>query len=282
MIDELPNLGVGLGFRERFRADVLLNRASIDFLEITADHYLDASKSKLDELRLLKEHFTLVPHSLDLSLGSAEGLDDVYVEKLAALIELVDPPWFSDHICFTRSGGVAIGHLAPVPYTREAVEVLKHNIGRLKSLIKRPLVLENISYLMRYPSSEMSEAEFLTRVVDETDCGILLDITNLYINSRNFDFCPRTFLGRVPLDRVVQIHFVGSRRQGKRLIDAHSDRTEDEIWALFEHVAERCRIRGAILERDGNFPEFRELLEELGTARQIIAGNIRDRQSYSV
>jgi uncharacterized protein (UPF0276 family) len=270
MIAELANLGVGLGFRERFRADVMLNRASIDFLEITADHYLDAHRSKLDELRLLKEHFTLIPHSLDLSLGSAEGVDEAYLEKLAALIEFIDPPWFSDHVCFTRSGGVAIGHLAPVPQTREALDVFARNIGRVKSLIKKPLVLENISYLMHFPSSEMSESEFLTRVTEESDCGILLDVTNLHINSRNFDFCPRKFLDEIPLDRVVQLHFVGSRRQGKRLIDAHSDRTEEDIWKLFNDVAGKCEVKGAVLERDGNFPPFTEILDELDTARRIL------------
>ncbi len=270
MVPDLTKLGVGLGFRERFRAEVILNRASIDFLEITADHYLDAHETKLEELRLLKEHFTLVPHSLDLSLGSAEGIDEAYLEKVAALVESVDPPWFSDHICFTRSGGIAIGHLAPVPYTREALDVFKRNIERVKRAINKPLVLENISYLMRFPSSEMSEAEFLTRVVEETDCGILLDVTNLYVNSQNFGFCPQTFLDEIPIERVVQLHFVGSRRQGKRLIDAHSDRTEDEIWKLFADVAGRCDINGAILERDGNFPPFAEILEELDTARQLL------------
>lgn len=267
---EIEKLGVGLGFRERFRADVLLNRDQVDFLEITADHYLDAHDQKLAELDLLRAHFRLVPHSLDLSLGSAEGIDEAYLERLAALVEVVDAPWFSDHVCFTRSGGTAIGHLAPVPYTREALDVFRRNISRVRSVIDRPLVLENISYLMRFPSSEMSEAEFLTRLVEENDCGILLDVTNLYVNSRNFDFCPREFLDSIPIERVVQLHFVGSRRHGKRLIDAHLDRTEDAIWELFRDVADRCEIKGAVLERDGNFPPFNEIVDELRTAREIM------------
>lgn len=268
--DAIEKLGVGLGFRERFRADVLLHRDDLDFLEITADHYLDAHDQKLEELEILRDHFTLVPHSLDLSLGSAEGIDDAYLERLAALVERIDPPWYSDHICFTRSGGVAIGHLAPVPYTREALDVFKRNIARVRSVIDRPLVLENISYLVRLPTSEMSEAEFLTRLVEENDCGILLDVTNLYVNSQNFDFCPRTFLDLVPIERIVQLHFVGSRRHGKRLIDAHLDKTEDAIWDLFRDVADRCKIKGAVLERDGNFPPFSEIAEELRKAREIL------------
>jgi uncharacterized protein (UPF0276 family) len=268
-MENLQHLGVGLGFREQFRADVFLQREKIDFLEITADHYFDVQPQKFEELKLLADHFPLVPHSLDLSLGSAEGIDEKYLEQLADLIELIDPPWFSDHICFTKSGGVKIGHLAPVPYTREALKVFISNITGVKKRIETPLILENISYLMRFPSSNMSEAEFITRILEETDCGLLLDITNLYINSQNFNFDWREFLDEIPLERVVQLHFVGSRRSGKRLIDAHADRTEAEIWEVFREVNNRCNIKGAILERDENFPPFSEILEEIEIARSL-------------
>lgn len=267
----LPNLGVGIGFREQFRSDIFLNRAKIDFLEITSDHYLDATPKKLDELKLLKEHFEMIPHSLDLSLGSAEGIDDVYLDKLAGLIETIDPPWFSDHICFTKSGGVNIGHLAPLPFTREALDVLVRNIKCVKSRIPTPLILENITYNIQYPSSEMSEAEFLSRLLDETGCGLLLDVTNLYINSVNLVLDWRLFLDEIPLERVVQLHFVGSHKHGDRLIDAHADPTDAEIWNVFREVGVRCDIKGAVLERDENFPEFSEILEELATARTITA-----------
>src|SRR5215204_2510333 len=266
----LAKLGVGLGFREPFRADIFLNQDKIDFLEITTDHYLDAAPQKIEELKLLKEHFRLIPHSLELSLGSAEGIDEDYLEKVAELVEFVEPEWFSDHLCFTKSGGVKIGHLAPVPYTNEAVSVFVRNIAKVKARIKTPLVLENITYLVRFPSSEMSESVFLKTILEETDCGLLLDVTNLYINSRNFGFEWQKFLDEIPLERVVQLHFVGSHQHGKRLIDAHANRTEEEIWQVFAEVARRCDIKGAILERDENFPPFREILEELETARNLL------------
>lgn len=260
---------IGLGFRPQFRADVFLHRAKIDFLEITADHYLDAAPQKRAELELLKEHFPLIPHSLDLSLGSAEGVDREYLEKIAALVEFVDPEWFSDHLCFTRAGGVRIGHLAPVPYTNEALKVFVKNVSEVKKRIKTPLILENITYLVEYPSSEMPEARFIAKVLEETDCGLLLDVTNLYINARNFNFEWRRFLDAIPAERIVQLHFVGSRRRGKRLIDAHADRTEEEIWQIFAEVCRRCNVKGAILERDENFPPFAEIVRELETARAV-------------
>jgi uncharacterized protein len=271
---DLPKLGVGLGFREEMRSEIFLNRQQIDFLEITSDHYLDALGRKREELEILAEHFTLIPHSLDLSLGSAEGIDDRYVDKLAELIDRVRPPWFSDHICFTRSGGINIGHLAPLPFTQEALETLVRNINRMKKRIDVPLVLENITYNVRMPSAEMSEGEFIRRVLEETNSGMLLDVTNLYINSINLGFDWRKFLDDLPLERVVQLHFVGSRSVSGRLIDAHSDPTEDEIWNVFREACVRCDIKGAILERDGNYPEFSEILTEIEIARAMVTNPI--------
>ncbi len=269
MKKNLPKLGVGIGFREPFRADLFLHRDKIDFLEITADHYFDANRKKLAELDLLNEHFPLIPHGLNLSLGSAEGIDEIYLEKFAALVEKTNPPWFSEHLCFTHSGGREIGHLAPVPFTNEALKVFVKNIYHVKKRINTPLILENITYNVRFPSSEMPETEFIRRILEETDCGLLLDVTNLYINSKNFDFDWREFLDELPTERIVQLHFVGSHRHNDRLIDAHGHRTDAEIWEVFREVCRRANIKGAILERDENFPPFAEILDEIATAKQI-------------
>lgn len=278
----LAKLGVGIGFREQFRADVFLHRDKIDFLEITADHYFNHAPKKLEELELLKSHFKLIPHGLNLSLGSAEGIDEKYLEKFARLIESVQPDWFSDHICFTKSGGTEIGHLAPVPYTIEALKVFVKNISRVKEKIKTPLILENITYSIGFPSSQMSEGEFIRTLLEATDCGLLLDVTNLFINSVNHNFCWRTFLDQLPLERVVQLHFVGSHRHGARLIDAHAHKTGEEIWEVFREVCRRTDVKGAILERDENFPPFAEILEEIEIAKEIFnnsaafAGSVAD------
>ncbi|MDQ3749401.1 MAG: DUF692 domain-containing protein, partial [Acidobacteriota bacterium] len=248
---------------------LFLHQTEIDFLEITADHYFDASARKLEELELLKQHFQLVPHGLNLSLGSAEGIDENYLEKFTRLVDTVKPAWFSDHICFTRSGGKEIGHLAPVPYTNEAVKVFVRNITRVKARIKTPLILENITYTNRFPSSEMSESEFITRILEETDCGLLLDITNLYINSKNFSFDWREFLDQLPMERIIQLHFVGTHKHNNRLVDAHANKTDAEIWDVFREVCSRANVKGAILERDENFPPFTEILSEIETAKSL-------------
>lgn len=268
---DLPNLGVGLGFRPPLRTDIFLNRDKIDFLEITTDHYIDARRSKLDELELLAATFPLIPHSLELSLGSAEGIEPDYLEKVAEVVETVKPAWFSDHICFTRSGGIKIGHLAPVPFTEEALSVFVRNIEKVKKRISTPLILENITYNIEYPSSEMSETTFIRRLLDETDCGLLLDVTNLYINSQNLGFDWKQYLDELPMERVVQLHFVGSHRHGDRLIDAHANATEEKIWDVIRNVTKLADVRGAVLERDENFPNFDELAGELSAARSILS-----------
>lgn len=267
---DLPKLGVGIGFREIYRGEIFLQRGEIDFLEITADHYLGATPRKLAELDLLRENFALIPHGLNLSLGSAEGIDEKYLEKLANLIEKIKPAWWSEHICFTRADGIQIGHLAPLPFTAEAAETLIRNIEKVKSVVKTPLILENITYNVRFPSSEFNEAEFIKIILEETDCGLLLDVTNLYINSKNHNYDWREFLDRLPTDRIVQLHFVGSHQHEDRLIDAHADRTQNEIWDVFAEVCRRANVKGAILERDENFPPFGEILEELKIARKLL------------
>jgi uncharacterized protein (UPF0276 family) len=264
-----PSLGVGLGYREPFRADLFLRRQDVDFLEITADHYFDARPYKERELDLLAGHFTLIPHGLDLSLGSAEGPDFSYLKKLARLVERLNPPWWSEHLAFTHAGGIAIGHLAPVPYTREAVAVFARNVARVRDFIATPLILENITYLLNVPGGTLDEAAFISAVLQETGCGLLLDVTNLHLNAANHGYDVDDFLARIPLERVVQLHFVGGHRHGRVWIDSHSHPTPDDIWTVMEKVLARAPVCGAILERDENFPPFSELVAELARAREL-------------
>ena len=265
----LPALGVGLGYRAPHFSELFLQRREVDFLEITVDHFFDAPTEKRTQLDLLAEHFTLIPHGLNLSLGSADGLDAAYLEKFAAIIARVQPPWWSEHLAFTRAGGVEIGHLTPLPFTREAVAAVRRNVETTRRVTAVPLILENITFSVRLPGAEMSEAEFLRRVVEETGCGLLLDVTNLFINSRNHGYDPRRWLDDAPLDRVVQLHFVGAQREGERWIDSHAEAVGPGIWELLDEVLARTATRGAILERDEAIPPLADLVPDLRTARDL-------------
>ena len=269
MFTQLPTLGVGLGFREPFLADLFLHQQEVDFLEITADHYMDSSSLKRQELDLLASHFTLIPHGLDLSLGSAEGLDATYIRKFAEIVDFVKPPWWSEHIALTHAGGVQIGHLSPVPFTHEAIEVLSRNIAEVRRAINVPLILENITYMVEMPGAEMDEADFLTELLERTDCGLLLDVTNLYTNAVNHDYNIEEMLAKLPLERVVQLHFAGGYWEDGMLIDSHSHPTPSDVWTLMDEVLARAPVKGVILERDEDLPPFSELLAELQHAREL-------------
>jgi uncharacterized protein (UPF0276 family) len=264
-----PTLGVGLGFREQLRAELFLNREHVDFLEIIADHYLDATPEQDRELELLRAHFPLIPHGLNLSLGSAEGLDFEYVASVGKLIDRLDPPWWSEHIAFTRAGGVDIGHLAPLPFSRESFDVLAANIAQVRDIIEAPLILENITYSVAMPGAEMDEAEFLAELLDRTGCGLLLDVMNLHANAVNHGYDPVQFLDRLPLDRVVQLHFAGGVMRDGLVVDSHSSAAPPAVWELLEAVLERAPVKGIILERDEDLPPFDELATELDQAREL-------------
>ncbi len=265
-----PALGSGLGYRPPFRADLFANRARVDFLEIIADHYFDALPEKLRELDLLRAHFPVVAHGLDLSIGSAEGIDHAYLDKFAALIERIEPPWWSEHLCFTRAGGINIGHLAALPHTREALDVVARNVETVRKRIKAPLVLENITTVVRVPGAEMDEPEFLTRALDATGCGWLCDVANLYTNAVNHGVDIDATFERWPWDRLVQIHYAGGRWRDGVLIDSHDAATSEAVWALYDRIVARAPVKGVILERDERLPPFGELLDEVERARATL------------
>ncbi|MFM8263907.1 MAG: DUF692 domain-containing protein [Pirellula sp.] len=267
---KLPQLGVGIGFREPFLSELFGCRRSIDFLEITADHYFEPIDSKAAELELLAGNFPLIPHGLAMSLGSAEGLDAVYLKRYADLVQRLKPAWCSEHISFTRAGGIDIGHLTPLPKTDAVLSVLHDNIARLQDTSQTPLILENITDTIRYPTEKYDGADFLCRLCEHNEIGLLLDVTNLFINSQNQRFDPIEFLHRLPADRIVQLHFVGSHIEEGIWVDSHSKATQSEIWELLEQVVRFAPVKGMILERDENIPNLRELIPELEHAKSIV------------
>jgi uncharacterized protein (UPF0276 family) len=266
-VAEIEALGSGLGYRPQFRADLFAHRSQVDFLEIIADHYFDAAPEKLAELDLLRAHFTIVPHGLDLSIGSADGIDPTYLDKFAELIARIDPPWWSEHLCFTRAGGVDIGHLAALPYTQEAIDVVARNVEVVRRRIAAPLLLENITTVVRAPGGEMDEPEFLVRVLDRTGCGWLCDVANLFTNAVNQGVDLDATFERWPWDRLVQLHYAGGRWRNGVLIDSHDSATSAAVWDLYDRIVARAPVKGVILERDERLPPFAELLAEVARAR---------------
>ncbi|WP_203863030.1 DUF692 domain-containing protein [Plantactinospora mayteni] len=244
----------------------------IDWLEIVTDGFLD-DPDGLRELRRLNEVFPIVPHSLEMSVGSVEPLDDDYLRGVAAVADAVDAPWVSDHLCFTRENGIELGSLAPVQRTRQNARRIAERAQRIQELLGRRLLLENITYYLDLPG-ELTEAEMIAEVMRHCDCGILLDLNNLAINARNHGFDPVEFLAALPLDRVEQVHLAGSVPVGDpdlQQIDTHDAQVSAEVLELLAHLLDRQPVKGILLERDDGFPDdFEEIVRDLRQAREIM------------
>lgn len=269
-VDALPFLGVGLGLRDEVAPALVAHRDRIDFVEIIGEHFFAAGREARRQLAALAERFPVVVHTVGLSPGSVAPPDDDYLAALARLVRETGAAWFADHICYTRAGGVDVGHLAPLPRTEEALAALARNTAIARELVPAPMLLENIAYVVDPPGSEMDEAEFVSRAIEATGCGLLLDLTNLHANAVNHGYDPYEWLGRVPLDRVVQVHVTGGHWHRGVLVDSHSAATPGEVWRLLEYVAARAPVRGVLLERDERFPPIGELLDELDRAREAL------------
>lgn len=269
-LHKIPYLGSGIGFRPELKSFIFLNKDKIDFVEVIADHYIDAPASKLQELDLLMANFTVIPHAINLSLGTAEGLDMSYVRKLAALIKKIDPPYWSEHIAYTQAHGYDIGHLAPILYNDAFLEVFCKNIETVKTQIPTPLILENITYHIELPGRQIDDVSFLNRMCERTGCGLLLDITNLFINSRNLQFDPFGFLDKLNHDHVVQLHYVGYEDEENQLIDTHSRATQQGVYDLMTHVFKNNVPKAVLLERDGRYEFLEEITEDLSRTKHLL------------
>ncbi len=261
----------GYSYRRGYSAQTYAARAQIDVLEIVADHFFSQSAACANELALLAEHFTLLPHGLDLSLGSAEGLNEEYLARFADVIRRSGAPWWSEHVAFTRAGGISIGHLAPLPFTSEALDVVARNLERARAVIGRdlPCLLENIASTLVLPGAEMDEARFLAELVSRTGCGLLLDVENLHANALNFGFDVDRYLDALPVESVVQLHVAGGEWLGETYVDSHARPVDAAVWRLTEQICARFPVRAIVVERDEALPPFDELLEEIARARAI-------------
>jgi hypothetical protein len=271
MYEDIPVLGVGIGWRRELARHIERHATEIDWCEIISEHYLNVPNEKLQHVRALAERFTLVPHGIDLSIGTDLPIDDDYLAGLERLLDDVDAPWFSDHLCFTRVPGFNIGQLTPLPFTEETAKVVVSKVRALRSRIARPFALENITNAFAMPHSMMSESEFITTVLERADVGLLLDVCNVFINSQNYGYDPFRFIESLPLERVIQVHIAGGHRSNGQWHDSHSFPVHEEVFELLEQVVARAPVKGILLERDDNFPEsFQELLYDMSRAREIL------------
>lgn len=260
----VPALGdVGLGWRREIAG--LIADLTPGFCEVIAEAVpIRRRRARPDPMLagLAAAGVPVIPHGVALSLGGVEPVQPARVRRLAACAEALGSPLVSEHIAFVRAGGIEAGHLLPAPRTREALDVLVHNIIRTSAQLPVPLAVENIASFVEWPESDLSESEFLTELVERTDVLLVLDVANVYANARNRGLDPQRELARLPVERVAYSHVAGGRQGEDFYHDTHTDRTPPEVLDLVTALRERVDTP-FMLERDGRYPPAAELLDEL-------------------
>jgi len=284
--------GVGLGLRAEF-IDELAERVArpdaprlpIDFVEIAPENYVRRGGRARRALDAIAARLPVVTHGLTMSLGGTDPLDAAYLEDLRCFVATMGSPWHSDHVCFGEAGGRVLHDLLPVAFTRTSASAMADRTRRARDALGVPMALENISYYWHPGRADLREAEFLSEVCAAADCGLLLDVNNLFVNAVNFGFDPEAWLRSAPLERVVQIHVAGHEwfevgeegigdsrsphAKGAMIIDTHGADVSAAVWALLSSVLERTGPRPVVIERDRAIPPFDVLLAETARLRVI-------------
>lgn len=268
----LTPLGFGLGLRKEHFADLLAAApAGVDWFEAISENFMVAGGKPLAVLERVRRDFPLVLHGVSLSIGGIDPLSADYLDRLAALIDRIEPVWVSDHLCWTGVDGVNLHDLLPLPYTEESLAHVAGRVRQVQDRLGRRLVLENPSTYLAAAGNSLTEWEFLAALAEETDCLLLLDVNNVYVSACNHGFDPLRYLAAIPPARVVQLHIAGHRDVDGFKIDTHDAPVCEAVWALYAQAAQRFPAAATLLERDDAIPPLPELIAELDRARAIAA-----------
>lgn len=267
--DTLPLCGVGLGHRDEISDAIFKHEDHISCLEIVTERYM-SRHADLYALRKLSERFKVIPHGVSLSIGS-DHINDEHLIKIKQVCDVINADYYSEHLCITRTSGINTGHLCPMQYNEDMLATVIKNVEHVQSFIERPLVLENITYSYEIPNSTMTQQSFINELVNETGCGLLLDVTNVHTNAHNNQFNPFQFLEQMPLENIVHVHLAGGQyTKSGELIDSHNMAIELRSFELFDFLNKIANIKTVIIEHDSNFPkDFSVFIEQLAIANAI-------------
>ena len=264
---------VGLGWRPELAASIFTHLDRIDVVEVLADQYFKATRRERDALRALAEQVPVQLHGVAMGLASAYAVDTDKLDQMARLVEHVRPEGWSEHLAFVRAAGIEIGHLAMPPRTAHTIEQTVCNVQAARTIIGTAPALENIATLFDPPMSTHSEADWSRQILEGGESPMLLDLHNLYANAVNAGRDPLAELTAFPLERVRCVHLSGgmwiSHDSGeRRLLDDHVHSPPVEVFELLRALKSRTRASfDVILERDGRYPSFDVVLQELDRAR---------------
>ncbi len=267
------DLGIGIGLRVPHYRHILEQKPAVDWFEIISENFMVDGGRPLEVLDQILEQYRVVQHGVAIYFGSTDKLNRTHLRKLKALVKRTGTPWVSDHLCWGSADGRYTHDLLPMPYTFAAARHTASKIREASDFLEVPICVENVSSYAEFHLSEMTEWEFLSEVVERADCGILLDVNNIYVSAQNHAFDPFQYLDEIPHHRVGQMHIAGHSRFEKYILDTHDHPVLDPVWALYAHATKRVGRTATLLEWDDSIPSFAEVHREALKANRFL-GNL--------
>jgi len=262
-------LGFGAGLRAEHFDDVLGGAEGADWFEVISENFMDTRGRPLAVLEAVRRDHPIALHGVSLSIGSVDPLSQSYLDSLATLVERIEPAIVSDHLCWCGVDGRRLYDLLPLPLNEEVLDHVVERVLRVQDRLGRRILLENPSTYLGWSNSTIPEPLFLAELAARADCGLLLDVNNIYVSSVNLDFDPLAYLDAIPSERVGQIHLAGYSDMGSYLFDTHSAPVSDDVWQLYAQAVERCGAVTTMVEWDAEIPEWTRLAEEVRRAAEI-------------
>lgn len=247
---------------------------AVQWFEALSENYMDSQGRPRAILRKVRQRFPIALHGVGLSIGSADGLNQTYMQSLKNLVDETEPFLVSDHLCWTGVEGRPVHDLLPLPYTQESIDVVCNNLDQIQSFLQQPIALENVSSYLRFKHSEMSEWEFIKEIQKRSGCYLLLDVNNVFVNSFNHQFDGKEFIDGIPLSAIRQIHLAGHSRFDDFLFDTHTGTVCDEVWELLRYTKTQMKKESSaspalLVEWDTDIPEWEVLEKEAIKAKNV-------------
>ncbi len=260
----------GIGLRSTHHREVLHDKPAVAWLEIHSENFFDAGGPNRRYLDAVREHYPLSLHGVGMSLGSTDPLDMEHLARLKALIARCEPGLVSEHLSWSSVAGRHMNDLLPLPYTEEALSHICQRIEQTQDYLGRQILIENLSSYVRFNHSTLPEWEFLAAVAKRTDCGILLDVNNIYVSAVNHDFDPYLYIQAMPSTAIQEIHLAGHHDTGDCLIDTHGTPVSDKVWQLYRYALRCHGSKPTLIEWDTDIPTLPVLLQEAAKAKAIM------------
>jgi uncharacterized protein (UPF0276 family) len=264
-----PRLGFGIGLRSEHYSDALAQPRRADWFEAISENYMATGGRPLHVLEQVRRDHPIALHGVALSIGGADPLDGAYLRQLKTLVERIQPALVTDHLCWTGIDGRSTYDLLPLPYTEETLLHVVQRVRAVQDMLGRRILLENPSTYVQFRHSVLSEWDFIAAVAEEADCGILLDVNNVYVSAYNHGFDPRRYVDALPGERIGQIHLAGYTEMGTYLFDTHSAPVSEPVWQLYAHAVERFGAVSTLVEWDADIPSFERVCAEADRARDM-------------